>query len=80
VNYVIIGLKSKSIYVKSRGNLIGRGPQSLSNVYGLSFELFSEGVYVILIHYRDMSHICHHPLEAYRDMFILWDLSDEMCH
>lgn len=44
------------------------------------WSVISEGVYVILVHYRDQSHICHHPLEAYRDMFILWDFSDEMCH
>lgn len=57
------------------------GPPSLSHVYGLFFELvISEGVYVLLVDYRDLSHICHRPLEAYRDMFILWDFSDEMCH
>ncbi len=44
------------------------------------WSVISEGVCVILVHYRDQSHICHHPLEAYRDMFILWDFSDEMCH
>lgn len=68
--------KVKAFMSKARWTRLAGPP--ITQLYVWS--VISEGVYVILIHYRDQSHICHHPLEAYRDMFILWDFSDEMCH